>query len=213
MVGTPETNQPRAAIPVDAIRSMDYATRAASRLPKRSVGPLSPAATWLLAKMVIYAASFLASILGLVPYGFDWLGRLIFPYSLHILLVPGPAQQAAGLIVFGLGLLGYLFCSLWLVVVGKGPFVELDPPKELVVTGPYCWVRNPIAALLIVTVLGEATHFGSPGIFLLVLLGLPLAHWQVTRIEEPRLRTRFGESYAEYCRRVPRWLPRRPRKD
>ena len=34
------------------------------------------------------------------------------------------------------------------------------------------------------------------------------AHVMVVHIEEPELRKRFGESYAEYCRSVPRWLPR-----
>jgi protein-S-isoprenylcysteine O-methyltransferase Ste14 len=27
------------------------------------------------------------------------------------------------------------------------------------------------------------------------------------RVEEPRLRARSGAAYAEYLRRVPRWLP------
>jgi protein-S-isoprenylcysteine O-methyltransferase Ste14 len=190
---------------------MDYATRAGARQSKPPVGLLSEAAMWLLVKMVLYAASFLAFILGLVPYGFHRLGRLILPDALHVWLVPGDVQQVAGVVVFGLGLFGYLFCSLWLVVAGRGPFVEFDPPTEFVATGPYRWTRNPIAALLILTILGEAVHFGSPGIFLLCLLGLPLAHLQVTRIEEPRLRARFGDTYVEYCRRVPRWIPRRPR--
>ena len=49
------------------------------------------------------------------------------------------------------------------------------------------------------------------GFFLfLLLLGLPLAHYQVARVEEPRLRQRFGQSYADYCAMVPRWLPRPP---
>jgi protein-S-isoprenylcysteine O-methyltransferase Ste14 len=33
-------------------------------------------------------------------------------------------------------------------------------------------------------------------------------HVLVVVLEEPRLRRRFGRSYAVYCERVPRWLPR-----
>ena len=64
-----------------------------------------------------------------------------------------------------------------------------------------------------VTVLGEAVFIGSVGIFVLFLLGLPLAQLQVTRVEEPRLSKRFGETYIEYCKRVPRWWPKRPHDD
>lgn len=38
-----------------------------------------------------------------------------------------------------------------------------------------------------------------------------LVHLYVVRVEEPRLVERFGADYAAYARRVPRWLPRRPR--
>jgi protein-S-isoprenylcysteine O-methyltransferase Ste14 len=162
--------------------------------------------------MVFYAVSFLAFILVAVPYGFDYLGRLAYPASLHTRLRPESSQQVLGAAIFVVGLIGYLVSSLWLVIVGKGPFVEFDPPKEFVATGPYRWTRNPVAAMLLVTVLGEAVFFGSPGIFTLFILGIPLAQLQVVCIEEPRLRARFGESYMEYCRTVPRWLPRRPHR-
>jgi protein-S-isoprenylcysteine O-methyltransferase Ste14 len=35
-------------------------------------------------------------------------------------------------------------------------------------------------------------------------------HLFVVYYEEPRLRRSFGEDYAAYCSRVPRWLPRLP---
>jgi protein-S-isoprenylcysteine O-methyltransferase Ste14 len=171
-----------------------------------------PRPAWLACKMVFYAVSFLAFILVAVPYGFDYLGRLAYPASLHTRLRPESSQQVLGVAIFVVGLIGYLVSSLWLVIVGKGPFVEFDPPKEFVATGPYRWTRNPVAAMLLVTVLGEAVFFGSPGIFTLFILGIPLAQLQVVCIEEPRLRARFGESYMEYCRTVPRWLPRRPNR-
>jgi protein-S-isoprenylcysteine O-methyltransferase Ste14 len=165
---------------------------------------------WMAGKMVVYTASFLVGILGAVPYGFHHLGQALWPSFAQQYSPPGVLLHAIGIAVFALGLIGYLICSCWLMIVGKGPHVEFDPPTQFVATGPYRWMRNPVAALLIVTVLGEAIYFVSPGILLLVLIGLPLAHLQVTRIEEPRLRARFGESYEDYCRRVPRWMPRRP---
>jgi protein-S-isoprenylcysteine O-methyltransferase Ste14 len=172
--------------------------------------PDHPRPAWLACKMVFYAVSFLAFILAALPYAFNYLGRLAYPASLQALLRPELSQQVFGVAIFVVGLIGYLVSSLWLVIVGKGPFVEFDPPKEFVATGPYRWTRNPVAAMLLLTVLGEAVFFGSPGIFTLFILGIPLAQLQVVCIEEPRLRTRFGESYVEYCRTVPRWFPRRP---
>ncbi len=170
-----------------------------------------PNPTWLACKMVAYAVSFLAFILGGIPYGFHRLGAFIYPESVAQWLDHGSASLVVGVILFVVGIVGYLISSLWLVIVGKGPFVEFDPPTEFVATGPYRWMRNPIAAMLLVTVLGEAVFWHSPGIFTLFLLGFPIAQLQVTRIEEPRLKARFGESYVEYCRTVPRWLPKRPK--
>jgi protein-S-isoprenylcysteine O-methyltransferase Ste14 len=169
-----------------------------------------PSPARLAGKMAVYTVSFLPILLGGVPYALHQLGRLLYPDSVHAWLSPGLGQHVLGAVVFALGLAGYLVCSMWLVIVGKGPFVEFDPPTQFVATGPYRWMRNPVAALLIMTVLGEAVYFGSPGIATLVLISPLLAHLQVTRIEEPRLRARFGEPYEDYCRRVPRWLPRRP---
>jgi protein-S-isoprenylcysteine O-methyltransferase Ste14 len=56
--------------------------------------------------------------------------------------------------------------------------------------------------------LGEAIAFSSTGIFIMFCLAALLAHVQVTRIEEPLLRKRYGQAYDEYCARVPRWIPR-----
>ena len=171
-----------------------------------------PRPAWLAIKMVVYAVSFLAFILVGVPYAFHYLGKAAYPEYLHERLRPALPQHVVGAVIFAIGLIGYLVSSLWLVIVGKGPFVEFDPPKEFVATGPYRWTRNPVAMMLLMTVLGEAVFFGSPGIFTLFVLGIPLAQLQVVCVEEPRLRSRFGESYSEYCRTVPRWLPRPPNR-
>ncbi|MFO0971906.1 MAG: isoprenylcysteine carboxylmethyltransferase family protein [Phycisphaerae bacterium] len=175
--------------------------------------PTSPADKPFALRACFFTAAFLAFILGVVPSLFRLGDRLFQPSgSLRsdISQFWSGFQHLTGVAVFAGGLWVYLACSAWLIFFGKGPHVEFDPPRVFVASGPYRWCRNPVAASLIVTVLGEAIYFSSLGILLLVLIGLPIAHWQVTRIEEPRLRQRFGESYEAYCRRVPRWVPRPP---
>ena len=53
----------------------------------------------------------------------------------------------------------------------------------------------------------EAIYLASLGVALYAIAISVVAHWMVVHIEEPELRERFGESYAEYCRSVPRWSP------
>jgi protein-S-isoprenylcysteine O-methyltransferase Ste14 len=113
--------------------------------------------------------------------------------------------------VIAVGLLLY-FSSLWVfAVVGRGTPGVWDPPRRLVVVGPYRWVRNPIYVAALLIVLGEAWLFLSAD---LLLYGGVLAvafHLLVIGYEEPRLRAQFGEQYETYRRMVPRWIPRLPR--
>ncbi len=165
-------------------------------------------------RSTLYTIGFLLVILGVVPSVFHLVGDWSLTASSPRWIIRAywsEFRRLVGLTIFALGLGSYLYCSIWLIFHGRGPHVEFDPPKVFVATGPYRWVRNPVVITLIATVLGEAVYLGSPGVFALVAIGLPIAHYQVTRIEEPRLRQRFGESYSEYCRTVPRWVPRPPR--
>lgn len=164
----------------------------------------------------IYTAGFLILVLGAVPSLFYILGR--WPTSGSelwnaIIGFWSAFRTLVGAAVFTIGLAAYLFCSIWLMYFGRGPHVEFDPPKHFVATGPYRWVRNPVVLTLLVTALGEALYLGSFAVLLFVLAGgVGFAHYQVTRIEEPLLRQRFGSSYEEYCRQVHRWLPKPPRE-
>ncbi len=163
-------------------------------------------------RAVLFTAGFLVFILGVVPSLFyllgevgDWDGfRFEAAYYWHSL------RQLVGIAIFAAGLLAYLACSAWLMFYGRGPHVEFDPPKQLVTGGPFRWVRNPVVITLITTVLGIAVYLNSWGILLLVAVGMVAAHYQVTRIEEPRLRERHGQPYVDYCARVHRWIPRPP---
>ena len=116
----------------------------------------------------------------------------------------------AGLLAPGLG---FFAASLRrFVTEGHGTLAPWDPPVQLVVRGPYRYVRNPMISGVVLVLFGES----------LMLLSAPHATWALAFLavnliyiplfEEPMLRSRFGDAYVEYCRRVPRIIPRlRPR--
>lgn len=115
----------------------------------------------------------------------------------------------AGWFLIAAGITLYFACAFWgFAVRGKGTPLPLDPPKNLVVEGPYRIVRNPMYWGVGSIVLGEATIFHSVSLAELAAVFAVGVIAFVLLFEEPELRRKFGSEYEEYCRRVPRWLPR-----
>jgi protein-S-isoprenylcysteine O-methyltransferase Ste14 len=81
------------------------------------------------------------------------------------------------------------------------------PTPAFIIAGPYVRMRNPLLAGLLLALTGVAVARGSWLLMALAVVGAIGAHAWVTCVEEPRLAQRFGAAYAEYLRRVPRWLP------
>ena len=97
---------------------------------------------------------------------------------------------------------------VYFVLRGDGTPVPIAPPRRFLVRGPYRWLRNPMYALYFGVIACEAWLFRSWD--LVIYLGVFAAgvHVYVVFVEEPGLHRRFGEAYAAYVRRVPRWIPR-----
>lgn len=119
------------------------------------------------------------------------------------------------------GILAYLAFPLWLIggvivlwsfwnflVQGRGTPAPIDPPKELVATGFYRYVRNPMYVGILLILIGHFLWFKFIGLILYAALAFLIVHLFVTLYEEPTLKKKFGASYEEYLRRVPRWIPR-----
>ena len=122
----------------------------------------------------------------------------------------GPARYLGFVFIVG-GLLLWVRCLWEFAARGRGTPSPLDPPQKLVVSGLYRFVRNPMYVTVGIILIGEALLFESA-----VLLAYPLVlcsvfHLFVVLYEEPTLRSMFGKSYDEYCRKVPRWVPWPPR--
>jgi protein-S-isoprenylcysteine O-methyltransferase Ste14 len=83
---------------------------------------------------------------------------------------------------------------------------ELSGGGELAETGIYARVRHPRYTGMFAAVAGACLLGGTLRMWLVAALWLPLALLAIA-LEERELRARFGGPYADYCRRVPRFLP------
>lgn len=120
-----------------------------------------------------------------------------------------PAGIGAAQVVGASGAILALSCIVTFVVIGRGTPAPFDPPRRLVVVGPYRLVRNPMYLGAGLALAGAALFYES-----WALLGYCAAFALVMCLfvvvyEEPTLRTTFGTSYVRYCERVQRWWPRR----
>ena len=113
-----------------------------------------------------------------------------------------------GLVPMIAGVVIYFWCSCSFVFSGQGTPIHSMPPKKLVVTGLYRFVRNPIYIGGFFVLAGEVLLFQSKGIFIYFLIVFGLINIFVPVHEEPRLEKRFGEAYKRYRQSVPRWIPR-----
>ena len=130
-------------------------------------------------------------------------------------LLPRPVRAdvrgagAAGWLLIAAGITLYFTCAFWgFAVRGRGTPLPLDPPKKLVVVGPYRIVRNPMYWSVVVVMLGEAAVFHSVARVDLAAVFFVAVNLFVLFVEEPGLRAKFGSEYRQYCQHVPRWLPR-----
>ena len=93
---------------------------------------------------------------------------------------------------------------------GHGTPAPVAPPKNLVVVGFYPYVRNPMYVGFAAGWIGLWIVFGhsDPVLIAGVAMVAMGVHLFVRLYEEPTLRRKFDGDYEEYCRNVPRWLPR-----
>jgi len=113
--------------------------------------------------------------------------------------------------VLGLSLGGALalWCVATFALVGKGTPAPFDPPRRLVMRGPYRIVRNPMYLGAVFALAGAALYYESWPLVGYTALFLLATHLFVVWYEEPTLRRTFGQEYDAYCRRVRRWWPTR----
>jgi protein-S-isoprenylcysteine O-methyltransferase Ste14 len=140
-----------------------------------------------------YAAFFGAGMLldRLVPWSPAWLHG-------------AAARRLGGLVLVAAVLLAVT--SIGLLRVNRTTVIPHARPSRLVTGGPFALSRNPIYVALTVLYCGAALLAARAWPLLLLPAPVAILDRLFIPFEEGQLRQAFGDSYADYCRRVRRWL-------
>ena len=153
---------------------------------------------WIWLRTLVFAFTFVAFALVLVP---RWiLGRE------HQLAAGPPLVLGVILLVLGFALM--VWCWSEFARRGRGTPAPFDPPRRLVIAGPYRYVRNPMYVAGMLVILGQAALYRSMPLVGYAVVFLAATFAFVVGYEEQTLARRFGSEYAAYRAGVRRWIPR-----
>jgi protein-S-isoprenylcysteine O-methyltransferase Ste14 len=130
--------------------------------------------------------------------------RMRMPPLRPLFDVPIVAACAVAVALAALG--GSLVC--W-KRMGKSWRMGIDPSEktQLVVSGPYAYVRHPIYALSSLLMTASVVAVPTPLMFIVGAVHLFFLQWEARR-EERHLLASHGDQYRQYLRHVGRFVPR-----
>ena len=128
----------------------------------------------------------------------------IFPDPLHIGFLHTPAAKSLGVMLVTFGLIPFIlafvnFGSSWRIGIDR------ERPGKLMTGGIFVVTRNPIYVAFILFFFGIFLINGTWFFLIFALLAIVAIHFQILR-EEEFLKKQYGDNYAEYSRRVARYL-------
>ena len=119
-----------------------------------------------------------------------------------------PATPLWALLGAALTVASVLFCFWARAILGRNwsGTVTIKQDHELILRGPYAFVRHPIYTGVLFGMLGTAIVFGYVRCFIGVLI-CGFALWFKSQIEERFMVQQFGDQYASYRQRVRALVP------
>ena len=155
----------------------------------------------LLVRAITYATLFIGFLLVFLPARvLTWAG-IVRPDDIGL-------TQIAGLVVGAVGAALAAWCVVAFILIGRGTPAPFDPPRQLVVVGPYRMVRNPMYLGAALALAGAALFYESWALLGYCAAFVLVMHLFVVLYEEPALRATFGAGYVHYCEWARRWWPR-----
>jgi protein-S-isoprenylcysteine O-methyltransferase Ste14 len=140
-------------------------------------------------------------VAGLVPW---WIMRWEFQPA----FLGFEVTRVIGVMLIIAGVPGLVDSFARFALQGLGTPAPIAPTQNLVVTGLYRYVRNPIYIALVSVTVGQALLFGDGRLLWYGAVVWLAFHLFVVLYEEPTLRLKFGTEYETFRANVPRWMPR-----
>ena len=106
-----------------------------------------------------------------------------------------------------------LCLMIWAMILfntkgGGGTPAPWQPIQNLIILGPYRYVRNPMLSGVNLFLVAEALALQSLPVFIWGIVFVVLNTIYFVKLEEPELEKRYGAAYTRYKNGVPRWIPR-----
>lgn len=114
----------------------------------------------------------------------------------------------SGLLIMCIGLFLMIVAISLFIRIGKGTLAPWSPTKEIVLAGPYRYVRNPMITGVLIVLIGESVTILSWQILIWAAAFFVINNIYFTVYEEPDLERKFGKDYQDYRSQVHRWIPR-----
>ena len=140
------------------------------------------------------------------------LGVSIVEIDLGIQRFP-PQYVGAALLLLASTALG-VWAAVTVAVAGQGTPIPFDGVRTMVTSGPYAYVRYPLAIASAGQLVALGVSFGSVPVLVYATLAMAIWYYVIRPAAERDLAARFGESWHAYTRAVrgfrPRLTPYRP---
>jgi protein-S-isoprenylcysteine O-methyltransferase Ste14 len=141
------------------------------------------------------------TVAGVIPW-------LITHWEFRPAFLAAELTRLAGVALIIAGMPGLLDSFTRFALEGLGTPAPIAPTRNLVLSGLYRHVRNPMYVAVVAIIFGQALLFADWRLFAYGALIWLAFHIFVLAYEEPTLRQSYGAEYESYLANVPRWLPR-----
>lgn len=127
----------------------------------------------------------------------------------HALFTPLYRQPAVQWMAVAVAAVAFGFTLVCWKRMGKSWRMGIDPGEktQLIVTGPYAYVRHPIYALSSLMMLGSVAAVPTPLMIVVGVIHVAFLQWEARR-EEHYLKLVHGEAYGSYLSGVGRFIPK-----